>query len=97
MPPPAAPLSPPEQKTEKHWEDTLTPAERKFLEVQRKREKDTISKAAAEPHKKKIEKLNQYLDSLPVHFDIPKVLLQCTSVIFSSLRTGFMFRLLICI
>lgn len=27
----------------------------------------------SEPHKKKVEKLNQYLDSLPVHFDIPKV------------------------
>jgi hypothetical protein len=43
------------------------------LEIQKKREQEEVQKSAAEPHKKKIEKLNQYLDSLPVHFDIPKV------------------------
>lgn len=70
----------------KRWEDTLTPAERKFLEIQRKREKDVISRAVSEPHKKKVEKLNQYLDSLPVHFDIPKVRSQCLFMCRLELR-----------
>ncbi len=51
----------------------MTPAEKAFHEAQKKKETEKIKKLASESHKKKIEKFNQLLDSLPTHFDIPKV------------------------
>mmetsp|Transcript_30450 Transcript_30450/g.76453 ORF Transcript_30450/g.76453 Transcript_30450/m.76453 type:complete len:109 (-) Transcript_30450:171-497(-) len=54
-------------------DDSRTEAERKFEELQRKRESERLEKMVELTHKQKIQKLNQHLDSLPTHFDIPKV------------------------
>mmetsp|Transcript_1553 Transcript_1553/g.4221 ORF Transcript_1553/g.4221 Transcript_1553/m.4221 type:complete len:120 (-) Transcript_1553:382-741(-) len=51
----------------------LTPAERKFREVQKKREHERIAKMAEKSHKEKTKEFNEYLDRAPKHFDIPKV------------------------
>jgi len=53
--------------------DPRTESEKKFDESQKKREKDRVGKIAENSHRRKIEDYNKYLDSLPNHFDIPKV------------------------
>jgi len=53
--------------------DPRTPAEKRFQEIQAQRETERISKLAGESHRKKIEKFNEQLETLPSHFDIPKV------------------------
>ncbi|RKP26822.1 hypothetical protein SYNPS1DRAFT_27499 [Syncephalis pseudoplumigaleata] len=54
-------------------DDGKTPAERRFEEVQRKREEERIKKAAAKSHKEKVAEFNEYLGNLSEHYDIPKV------------------------
>lgn len=54
-------------------DDGLTPAERAFEELQRRREAKRIKEVASKSHRERIDKLNAYLAKLPVHNDIPKV------------------------
>ncbi|KAI8049164.1 hypothetical protein BDF22DRAFT_623222 [Syncephalis plumigaleata] len=61
------------QVQEPEYSDGKTAAERRFEEVQRKRVKERIKKAAAKSHKEKVAEFNEYLGSLSEHYDIPKV------------------------
>lgn len=51
----------------------MTESERRFLEVQRQRQRDRIEKNLLLTHREKIEQFNDKLEKLPEHFDIPKV------------------------
>ncbi|KAJ1652116.1 hypothetical protein IWQ61_007479 [Dispira simplex] len=52
---------------------TKTEAERKFEEVQKKRKMDRIRNLANKSHRERVAELNQYLEGLSEHYDIPKV------------------------
>eukprot|EP01094_Clydonella_sp_ATCC50884_P020877 TRINITY_DN4442_c0_g1_i1.p1 TRINITY_DN4442_c0_g1~~TRINITY_DN4442_c0_g1_i1.p1 ORF type:complete len:117 (+),score=37.03 TRINITY_DN4442_c0_g1_i1:191-541(+) len=54
-------------------DDPRTEAEKKFEEIQRQRESERLKKEAEKSHREKILELNQKLDSMSEHFDIPKV------------------------
>eukprot|EP00045_Choanoeca_perplexa_P002587 m.25408 g.25408 ORF g.25408 m.25408 type:complete len:105 (-) comp11594_c0_seq1:1362-1676(-) len=51
----------------------MTEAEKAFKKTQIKREMERIRSKASKSHKEKVAELNQYLDSLSEHHDIPKV------------------------
>ena len=51
----------------------MTESEKRFLEVQRQRQRDRIEKNLLLTHREKIEQFNGKLEKLPEHFDIPKV------------------------
>lgn len=53
--------------------DQLTPAERKFKEIQEKRSLDRIIKKASKSHRDRVEEFNRNLENLSEHYDIPKV------------------------
>ncbi|KAI8372886.1 uncharacterized protein BYT42DRAFT_594784 [Radiomyces spectabilis] len=50
-----------------------TEAERKFEEIQRKRQMERVAKAAMKSHKEKVIDFNNKLEQLSEHYDIPKV------------------------
>jgi len=50
-----------------------TPAEIAYLKKKREREMDRIRRKANLNHKEKVEKFNNYLNSLTEHYDIQKV------------------------
>jgi len=50
-----------------------TAAERKFEEIQLKRQAEQVKKMASKSHKEKVEDFNKYLSTLTEHYDIPKV------------------------
>ncbi|KAJ3191980.1 hypothetical protein HK101_007209 [Irineochytrium annulatum] len=52
---------------------TMTPAEFKFEEIRRKRQKEKAAKMAEKSHKDRVAEFNNYLDKLSEHHDIPKV------------------------
>ncbi|KDN45956.1 DUF1754-domain-containing protein [Tilletiaria anomala UBC 951] len=52
---------------------TMTEAERRFEEIQRKRMADKVSKEARKSHKERVDQFNGHLASLTEHFDLPKV------------------------
>ncbi|KAJ1960922.1 hypothetical protein IWQ62_004046 [Dispira parvispora] len=52
---------------------TKTEAERKFEEVQQKRKMDRIQSLANKSHRERVAELNEYLETLSEHYDIPKV------------------------
>jgi hypothetical protein len=45
----------------------------RWLLMWKTQESEAVKKLAAENHREKLEKFNKALDSLPTHFDIPKV------------------------
>ena len=51
----------------------MTESERRFLEVQRQRQRERIEKNLELTHRDKINQFNEKLEKLPEHFDIPKV------------------------
>eukprot|EP00058_Branchiostoma_floridae_P006742 XP_002592230.1 hypothetical protein BRAFLDRAFT_206874 [Branchiostoma floridae] len=53
--------------------DTRTPAQRKFAEVQERRQMERVMNKAALTHKQRVESFNKHLDKLTEHYDIPKV------------------------
>jgi len=55
-------------------DDLRTESEKKFEMFQLEIEKERAAKKTI-PHRQKIENLNRKLDSLPTHFDIPKVII----------------------
>ncbi|PRP88510.1 hypothetical protein PROFUN_03238 [Planoprotostelium fungivorum] len=54
-------------------EDPRTESQKRYDEIQSKREMDQIKKKASKSHKQKVEEFNKYLGSLSEHHDIPKV------------------------
>eukprot|EP00008_Paramoeba_atlantica_P003746 CAMPEP_0201488428 /NCGR_PEP_ID=MMETSP0151_2-20130828/18162_1 /ASSEMBLY_ACC=CAM_ASM_000257 /TAXON_ID=200890 /ORGANISM="Paramoeba atlantica, Strain 621/1 / CCAP 1560/9" /LENGTH=120 /DNA_ID=CAMNT_0047873715 /DNA_START=21 /DNA_END=383 /DNA_ORIENTATION=- len=68
-----------EEEEEEEWEpkepvcDIRTDAEKRFDRIQREREEKKIKSQAEKSYKEKMKNLNDYLDRLPQHFDIPKV------------------------
>ncbi|KAL8488423.1 hypothetical protein ACS0TY_024628 [Phlomoides rotata] len=50
-------------------DDRLTPAQRRYLELQQKIELERLAKS----HRDRIQEFNQYLANLREHYDIPKV------------------------
>ncbi|KAI8499368.1 Protein fam32a [Branchiostoma belcheri] len=53
--------------------DNRTPAQRKFAEVQERRQMERVMNKAALTHKQRVESFNKHLDKLTEHYDIPKV------------------------
>ncbi|RKO97414.1 hypothetical protein CXG81DRAFT_16411 [Caulochytrium protostelioides] len=52
---------------------TKTPAELRFAEAQRKRLEEKTDKIAQQSHRERVQNLNQYLDRLSEHHDMPRV------------------------
>jgi protein FAM32A len=61
------------EKVEEKAKDTRTSAEKAYATVQAKRQKQKVLQKAKKTHKQRVEEMNQYLDTLTEHFDIPKV------------------------
>jgi protein FAM32A len=55
------------------YEEAKTPAERRFEEMQRRREEQEAKKIGNRSHRERVDEFNSKLDRLPTHFDIPKV------------------------
>lgn len=53
--------------------DRRTPAERKFDEIQAKREAERVAKLASKTHRDRVNEFNAYLANLSEHHDIPRV------------------------
>ncbi|CAH1255620.1 FAM32A [Branchiostoma lanceolatum] len=53
--------------------DMRTPAQRKFAQVQERRQMERVLNKAALTHKQRVESFNAHLDRLTEHYDIPKV------------------------
>ncbi|CAI9114578.1 OLC1v1015332C1 [Oldenlandia corymbosa var. corymbosa] len=56
-----------------HWDDNLTPAERRYIEQKTKIDMHKLAKTANKSHRDRIEDFNQYLANMSEHYDIPKV------------------------
>uniref|UniRef100_A0A7S3V0M6 Protein FAM32A n=1 Tax=Aplanochytrium stocchinoi TaxID=215587 RepID=A0A7S3V0M6_9STRA len=54
-------------------EEYLTAAQRKFQEIQKKREKDLLARMVSKTHRERINEFNDKLASLSEHHDVPKV------------------------
>ncbi|ORX68845.1 DUF1754-domain-containing protein [Linderina pennispora] len=52
---------------------TQTEAERKFEQVQRKRQMERIEKMAAKSHSERVREFNNKLEQAPEHNEMPKV------------------------
>ncbi|KAG0297947.1 hypothetical protein BGZ96_003926 [Linnemannia gamsii] len=50
-----------------------TAAEKRFEEIQKKRQEDKVLKSAMKSHKEKVAELNRKLEEMTEHYDIPKV------------------------
>ena len=55
------------------FDQYLTPAERRFKEVQKKRARENAAKVNETTHREKISKFNNYLSSLSEIHDVPRV------------------------
>ena len=53
--------------------DSLTPAEKKYIEQKEKIDVKRLAKTANKSHRDRIEDFNQYLANMSEHYDIPKV------------------------
>ncbi|CAG2181181.1 unnamed protein product [Oppiella nova] len=51
----------------------MTPAEKKFLDQQTRRQTERILQKASKSHKQRVEEFNTHLENLTEHYDIPKV------------------------
>ncbi|KAF9569544.1 hypothetical protein BGW38_008797, partial [Lunasporangiospora selenospora] len=63
--------TPPPQKPIRVIE--MTAAERKFEEIQKKRQEEKVLKSAQTSHKERVAEFNRQLEELTEHYDIPKV------------------------
>ncbi|KAF9322704.1 hypothetical protein BGZ91_004109 [Linnemannia elongata] len=50
-----------------------TAAEKRFEEIQKKRQEEKVLKSAMKSHKEKVAELNRKLEEMTEHYDIPKV------------------------
>ncbi|KAI4329462.1 hypothetical protein L6164_021722 [Bauhinia variegata] len=56
-----------------HYDDHLTPAERRYIEQREKLDVNRLAKLANKSHRDRIQDFNQYLANMSEHYDIPKV------------------------
>ncbi|KAI4355910.1 hypothetical protein L6164_004637 [Bauhinia variegata] len=56
-----------------HYDDHLTPAERRYIEQREELDVNRLAKLANKSHRDRIQDFNQYLANLSEHYDIPKV------------------------
>nr|AFK42254.1 unknown [Lotus japonicus] len=61
-----------EEKTA-HYDDHLTPAERRYIEQREKLDVNRLAKISNKSHRDRIQDFNQYLANMSEHYDIPKV------------------------
>lgn len=54
-------------------DDTLTPAERRYMEQRERIDFHKLAKTSDKSHRDRIEDFNQYLANMSEHYDIPKV------------------------
>lgn len=55
------------------YDDSLTPAERRYLQQWEKIDLRRMAEMASKSHRDRIHEFNQYLGNLSEHHDIPKV------------------------
>ncbi|XP_074371725.1 uncharacterized protein LOC141712619 [Apium graveolens] len=53
--------------------ESLTPAERRYMEQRQKIDEHKLAKVANKSHRDRISDFNQYLANMSEHYDIPKV------------------------
>ncbi|XP_054780261.1 uncharacterized protein LOC129287985 [Prosopis cineraria] len=56
-----------------HYDDHLTPAERRYIEQREQLDVHRLAKTANKSHRDRIQDFNQYLANMSEHYDIPKV------------------------
>ncbi|KAF7843119.1 protein FAM32A-like [Senna tora] len=56
-----------------HYDDHLTPAERRYIEQREKLDVHRLAKISNKSHRDRIQDFNQYLANMSEHYDIPKV------------------------
>lgn len=56
-----------------HYDDHLTPAERRYIEQKESIDVHRLAKKANKSHRDRIQDFNQYLANMSEHYDIPKV------------------------
>ncbi|KAF6156661.1 hypothetical protein GIB67_017797 [Kingdonia uniflora] len=54
-------------------DETLTPAERRYIEQRAKLDEKTFARVSNKSHRDRIQDFNQYLANMSEHYDIPKV------------------------
>ncbi|KAF9908779.1 hypothetical protein EC991_009482 [Linnemannia zychae] len=64
-------VSPPPSKPIRVLEKTA--AEKRFEDIQKKRQEEKVLKSAMKSHKEKVAELNRKLEEMTEHYDIPKV------------------------
>ncbi|KAJ6774280.1 hypothetical protein OIU79_017648 [Salix purpurea] len=62
-----------EQGQTAKYDDHLTPAEKRYLQMWEKIDAQRMVKMASKSHRDRIQEFNQYLANLSEHYDIPKV------------------------
>ncbi|KAK7389450.1 hypothetical protein VNO78_24505 [Psophocarpus tetragonolobus] len=62
-----------EKGKEAHYDDNLTPAERRYIEQREQLDVHRLAKIANKSHRDRIQDFNQYLANMSEHYDIPKV------------------------
>nr|XP_043606809.1 protein FAM32A-like [Erigeron canadensis]XP_043606810.1 protein FAM32A-like [Erigeron canadensis]XP_043606811.1 protein FAM32A-like [Erigeron canadensis] len=53
--------------------DSLTPAEKRYMEQRQKIDMQKMAKTANKSHRDRLSEFNQYLANMSEHYDIPKV------------------------
>ncbi|XP_040949539.1 protein FAM32A-like isoform X2 [Gossypium hirsutum] len=61
------------EKAAPHYDDHLTPAERRYIEQREQLDVHRLAKQANKSHRDRIQDFNQYLANMSEHYDIPKV------------------------
>jgi len=56
-----------------HYDDHLTPAERRYIEQREQLDVHRLAKISNKSHRDRIQDFNQYLANMSEHYDIPKV------------------------
>ncbi|GAB4849939.1 hypothetical protein Ancab_029239 [Ancistrocladus abbreviatus] len=56
-----------------HYDDHLTPAERRYIEQREKLDVNRLAKMSNKSHRDRIQDFNQCLANMSEHYDIPKV------------------------
>ncbi|XVF57887.1 hypothetical protein PTKIN_Ptkin07bG0018600 [Pterospermum kingtungense] len=61
------------ERKDSHYDDHLTPAERRYIEQRQQLDVKRLAKDANKSHRDRILDFNQYLANMSEHYDIPKV------------------------
>lgn len=60
-------------KSTAHYDDHLTPVERRYIEQKERIDVHRLAKKANKSHHDRIQDFSQYLANMSEHYDIPKV------------------------